>query len=606
MPVSGVPAGPGSPAGAATGPAEPAPGAGDRTPPQGRPDRPSPGARRSGSGFRAAVVVLAAAVLFVCYWRQSLTQPISSDGAANALQAWDMLHGNLLLHGWLLSDVSFYTTELPQYMLIEAIRGLGPGVVNLAAAMTYTLLVLLAGLLAKGDAGGREGRARFLLAAGIVLAPQLSATSTLLQAPDHTGTAVALLVVWLVIDRARPHWLVPVAVCVMLAWVMAADSIVLLTGIVPIAVAAGARAARALAKRAEPDWHELSLAAAAILAGVFGAMAPLIIRAAGGYTTAPVPGHIVGLGRLPGAARVTFHAALNIFGANVVAAHSALELAFAVLHLAGAALAAWAACLAALRFFRARDLLVPALAVAIAVNLAAFLLTAQALAATREIAAVLPLGAVLAGRLLAAAAAGPAAAGPRRWPRRLAGKALRVPLRPVLAVVAAGYLAALGYGAAQPAVPAMSEPLATWLVARGYSHGLAGYWQAGSTTLDAGARVSVSSVGHGPGGRVVPGHWETSTLQYDPSRQYADFVVVKDSGTYSTRWLRGAAERTFGPPRQTYVVGPYTIMTWHANLLTRLGRTAAEQPRLRVSRSASPRSRTGPGRRPGRGRPAAR
>jgi len=512
------------------------------------------GARRYG---RAGVVVLAAAVLFVCYRRQSLTQPISSDGAANALQAWDMLHGNLLLHGWLLSDVSFYTTELPQYMLIEAIRGLGPGVVNLAAAMTYTLLVLLAGLLAKGDAGGREGRARFLLAAGIVLAPQLSATSTLLQAPDHTGTAVALLVVWLVIDRSRPHWLVPVAVCVMLAWIMVADPIVLLTGIVPIAVAAGARAARALAKRAEPDWHELSLAAAAILAGVFGAMAPLIIRAAGGYTAAPVPGHIVGLDRLPGAARVTFHAALNIFGANVVAAHSALELAFAILHLAGAALAAWAACLAALRFFRARDLLVPALAVAIAVNLAAFLLTAQALAATREIAAVLPLGAVLAGRLLG--------------PRLLAGKALRVPLRPVLAVVAAGYLAALGYGAAQPAVPAMSEPLATWLVARGYSHGLAGYWQAGSTTLDAGARVSVSSVGHGPGGRVVPGHWETSTLQYDPSRQYADFVVVKNSGTYSTRWLRGAAERTFGPPRQTYVVGPYTIMTWHANLLTRLG-----------------------------------
>jgi len=198
------------------------------------------------------------------------------------------------------------------------------------------------------------------------------------------------------------------------------------------------------------------------------------------------------------------------------------------------------------------------------VNLAAFLLTAQTLAATREIAAVLPLGAVLAGRLLAPQLLAPRL--PR--PRLLAGKALRVP---VLAVVAAGYLAALGYGAAQPAVPAMSEPLATWLVARGYSHGLAGYWQAGSTTLDAGARVSVSSVGRGPGGWVVPGRWETSTLQYDPSRQYADFVVVKNSGTYSTRWLRGAAERTFGPPRQTYVVGPYTIMTWHANLLTRLG-----------------------------------
>jgi len=517
--------------------------------------------------------MLAAAALFVCYWRQSLTQPISSDGAANALQAWDMLHGNLLLHGWLLSDVSFYTTELPQYMVIEAVRGLGPEVVNLAAAMTYTLLMLLAGLLAKGDAGGREGLARFLLAAGIVLAPQLSATSTLLQAPDHTGTAVALLVVWLVIDRGRPHWLVPVAVCVMLAWIMAADSIVLLTGIVPIAVAAGARAVRALAKRAEPSWHELSLAAAAILAAVLGALLPAIVRAAGGYTVAPVPRQIVGIGRLPGAVRVAFHAALNIFGANVVAAHSALEVAFAVLHLAGAALAAWAVCLAALRFFRARELLVPALAVAIVVNLAAFVLTAQTLAATREIAAVLPLGAVLAGRLLAGRLlAGRLLASQPLESRSRPGKAFRVPLRPVLAVVAAGYLAALGYGAAQPAVSAMNEPLATWLAGHGYTRGLAGYWQAGSTTLDAGARVSLSSVGHGRGGRVVPGHWETSTLLYDPSRQYADFVVVKDSGTYSTRWLRAAAERTFGAPQHTYAMGPYTIMTWPRNLLAQLGK----------------------------------
>jgi hypothetical protein len=125
----------------------------------------------------------------------------------------------------------------------------------------------------------------------------------------------------------------------------------------------------------------------------------------------------------------------------------------------------------------------------------------------------------------------------------------------------------------------MNETLATWLLAHGFRHGLAGYWQAGSTTLDAGARVTVSSAGQGRGGRVIRGHWETSTLQYDPARQRADFVVVKDSGTYSTRWLRAAAERTFGPPQRTYVVGPYTIMTWDAGLLTRLGRPEAGQHR---------------------------
>jgi hypothetical protein len=53
-------------------------------------------------------------VLFACYLRVSGTWPVNSDGASDALQAWDMLQGNVLLHGWWLGDVSHYTTELPQ------------------------------------------------------------------------------------------------------------------------------------------------------------------------------------------------------------------------------------------------------------------------------------------------------------------------------------------------------------------------------------------------------------------------------------------------------------------------------------------------------------
>ena len=56
----------------------------------------------------------AAILLFLCYLRISGTQPVTSDGASQALQAWDMLHGNWLLKGWSLTDVSFYTTELPE------------------------------------------------------------------------------------------------------------------------------------------------------------------------------------------------------------------------------------------------------------------------------------------------------------------------------------------------------------------------------------------------------------------------------------------------------------------------------------------------------------
>jgi len=81
--------------------------------------------RLSGPWLRRAILVawpvgLAAAgvALYLCYLAISRTQEVTSDGASNALQAWAMLHGNPLLRGWTVTDVSFYTTELPEYMIV--------------------------------------------------------------------------------------------------------------------------------------------------------------------------------------------------------------------------------------------------------------------------------------------------------------------------------------------------------------------------------------------------------------------------------------------------------------------------------------------------------
>ena len=104
-----------------------------------------------------AAVTLAAGLLFLGYLRVSWTVAATSDGAAQALQARDMLAGNWLLHGWTLSDVSFYTTELPEYVLVELVRPFGASVIHVAAAVTYTLLVLAACWLARGRARGTEG-----------------------------------------------------------------------------------------------------------------------------------------------------------------------------------------------------------------------------------------------------------------------------------------------------------------------------------------------------------------------------------------------------------------------------------------------------------------
>jgi hypothetical protein len=105
--------------------------------------------RRHATGV-VAVTGVAAVVLFLTYVRVSSTQPVNTDDANTMMMAWAMLHGNVLLHGWWMSDVSFYTTELPQYALLEGMLGLHPHTAHVAAAMTYTLVVVLAVLLATG------------------------------------------------------------------------------------------------------------------------------------------------------------------------------------------------------------------------------------------------------------------------------------------------------------------------------------------------------------------------------------------------------------------------------------------------------------------------
>ncbi len=164
----------------------------------------------------AGAVALAVALLFVAYLRLSRTYPENSDEANILLMSWDMLHGNVLLHGWYLSDVSFYPTELPQYALLEGLIGLHADTAHVAAAMTYTLAVLFAVLLARGPGdsrsrtAGRAGWVPMALTGGLMIAPQLGVgVFVLLLSVGHIGTAVPLMLTWLVVDCVGPGGTTP-------------------------------------------------------------------------------------------------------------------------------------------------------------------------------------------------------------------------------------------------------------------------------------------------------------------------------------------------------------------------------------------------------------
>ncbi|MGH3184166.1 MAG: hypothetical protein ACRDOE_19985, partial [Streptosporangiaceae bacterium] len=369
----------------------------------------------------AAAAGLAVALLFVAYLQVSRTYPENSDESNDLLMAWDMLHGNVLLHGWYLSDVSFITTELPQYAMLVGLFGLHTDTAHIAAAMTYTLVVVLAVLLARGTVSGREGRPRMLLTAGLMFAPQLGVgVFVLLLSLGHIGTAVPLMLIWLVIDRAdriKPPALVPVVVGLLLTWALVADPLVLVVGVIPLVAVCALRVARelSLAQRRdsrEPRWAraslrgracELSLAVAAILAEGLASVISRLLRASGGFFLHPVPYQLAPDHTWPKHAWVTGEGLLALFGAKPQGPAAAL--AFALLHLAGVALVAWAMVRVARHLLSWPDMISQILLVAMVINVVAYVPSTLADATdlnAREFAIVLPFGAVLAGRTLAA------------------------------------------------------------------------------------------------------------------------------------------------------------------------------------------------------------
>jgi hypothetical protein len=535
-----------------------------------------PGARAVRRTAWAAGIVLVTSVLLLCYLRLSDQVPVGSDGASNALQAWDMLHGNVLLRHWAVSDVSFYPAELVQYAVIEAVRGLNPGVIHFAGAMTYTLLILLAAWLAKGRATGREALLRVLIVAVVMLAPAPGAGFTLLLSPNHFGSSVPVLLAWLAVDRLPARWSVP-AVAIAATWGVTADSLVLVTGVVPMVIACAVRAGVLLYRRASP-WAEVWLAFAAIASAGLARVAMALIRRSGGFSIHPVATTFSGLSTIPHHLQLTCQGLLMLFGAEFSSRLSALDLAIAALHLIGVAAAAVALGIAVSRLGRSGELAVPGLALAIICNVAAYVPTpfVQDLFSARDISAVLPFAAVLAGRLLAGPFLG-AQRAQRAQPLAgtvLAGPALRARLTTALAVAAAACAAALGYHAARPPVPAQNQSLVAWLATRHLNGGLAvDYWVANSISLDSGNRITVRQVGQqmgaGSGVLTEPVPRELNSGWYTPASHYADFYVTGDINPGGSG-EQAAAVRTFGPPAQVLHPAGYTVLVWHKNLLAAL------------------------------------
>jgi hypothetical protein len=546
--------------------------------------------RRRTAVLRLSAVAAIAAVtigLFWAYLLQSRAQAANSDAAAMVLQGWDMAHGNLLLRGWFLSDVSFYTFEVPLDGLISVVYGLQSDVIHVAAAAEYALLVLFAALVAAGATGdrlhgGREAWVRGLIAAGIMVAPGTSTgSSVLLGGPDHTAVGVPVLITLLIVDRVTPRRWRPAAatlalIFVLLVWAQLDDLVATLSGAVPLALVCGGSAAAFLiaawagrlgGRRAagSPGFARdgarspaYNAALALLAAASFGVTEVLIkaISHVGGFYSRAIPAgsQISHWATVPKQVHALGENLLILFGANFWRLPQP-QAAFAYLHLICLALALIGLVVTIARW-RTADRVSRALVVGVFVMLAAGAVSPLMIpiGGTHEIAVILPLGAVLGGRVVGPWLAARASSGQAAR----AGRAARATVAGVLAA------AALGYAAAQPPMQSRDAPIADWLLAHHFTSGLSGYWNANITTLITGGKVRLVPVANGGTYGYL---WVAKEAWFNPDVSYANFIVTttKQQGGSDVPLKNVLA--WYGKPAKTYVVDQYTVVVYDRNIL---------------------------------------
>jgi hypothetical protein len=475
-----------------------------------------------------------------------------------------------------------------------------------ASALEYVLLVLFAALLAAGAAGDRRGGrreawTRGLIAAGIMVAPGTwQGSAVLLGGPDHTAVGVPVLITLLVVERLTPRRWRPAAatlalIFALLVWAQLDDLVATLSCAIPLAVVCGASAAAVLiaagvrrfagagagagahagqpgAPAADPDpltrdgarSPAYNAALALLAAASFGVTEVLIkaISHVGGFYSRAIPAgsQISHWSTVPAQVRALAENLLILFGANFWHLPQPQE-AFAYLHLICLALALIGLIGSIVRW-RTADRVTRALVVGVFVMLAAGAASPLMIpdGGTHEIAVILPLGAVLGGRVVGAWLA--ARAGSGQLAR--AGRATRASAAGVLAAAAVGLLCCLGYAAAQPAMQPRNTPIASWLLAHHFTSGLSGYWNANITTLQTGGQVHLAPVANGGTYGYL---WVAKEAWYNPDLSYANFIVTttKQQGGSDVPLKNVLA--WYGKPARSYVVGQYTVVVYNRNLL---------------------------------------
>lgn len=469
-------------------------------------------------------------VLFLLYWRLSLTLEKSSDDACYVLEGLDIVRGNVLLRGWTLPLDSFYTIIVPFYALGALLTRNTSTLMYILPAAGYSLLVMMCIAIVWKNVSSKYRVVSIIIILLAIGCPSYPAGPPN-EAAGHISTIIFITAAFYLLSTGR---FLLAAVILVLADV--GDPFAIWIGNISIALVG-------LRLMIVDKWSGAKLLILTVACVLLSKVVLLAISLGHGYNieVGEARSAFVSLGRLGHNLYLLCESVLDLFGANFFGREVlSLETGLILIHLVAVLLIMWALIKLISEPIDQHEIIPAFLITAIIVDIAAFLFSdiPVDIDSARFLSPVLIYGVLLVAL---------------SWYRLgFEHKYLWV----VLPVMICAYLTSFGMRVAGPLAPAPTEVF-SYLESKGVTHGYGGYWSAGLLTVLSNGRFTVRQVVPRLGGKLGPYQWVSAADWYDMND--ARFLI---SDPRDPAVNLSTATTTWGRPEEIRSIGQYRIFIW--------------------------------------------
>lgn len=469
-------------------------------------------------------------VLFLLYWRLSLTLEKSSDDACYVLEGLDIVRGNVLLRGWTLPLDSFYTIIVPFYALGALLTRNTSTLMYILPAAGYSLLVMMCIAIVWKNVSSKYRVVSIIIILLAIGCPSYPAGPPN-EAAGHISTLIFITAAFYLLSTRRSLLAV-----VILVLADVGDPFALWIGNISIALVG-------LRLMIVDKWSGAKLLILTIACVLLSKVVLLAISLGHGYNieVGEARSAFVSLGRLGHNLYLLCESVLDLFGSNFFGREVlSLETGLILIHLVAVLLIMWALIKLISEPIDQHEIIPAFLITAIIVDIAAFLFSDIPV----DIDSACFLSPVLIYGVLLVALS---------WYRLgFEHKYLWV----VLPVMICAYLTSFGTRVAGPVAPAPTEVF-SYLESKGVTHGYGGYWSAGLLTVLSNGRLTVRQVVPRLGGKLGPYKWVSAADWYDMND--ARFLI---SDPRDPAVNLSTATMTWGRPEEIRSIGQYRIFIW--------------------------------------------